>query len=142
MVTFDGVFARIEQAQSPRIETAEMAISGFAGIVRTGEGFVTILPARIAASEVDVKNAGRDEALRTKTFARVWPPADHVQVGKELELNAMLDQQRVKLFLARFVIEDDAESFPGVRVTEEVDAVDTTVELEARDGCAVPGAGG
>ena len=86
-----------------------MSRDELARLARGVQNFATALAALVTPAQIHVKDAGGNQSFHAEDRAGIGQPAQRGEVSGQLNLDAVLQQQRVNLLRARFIVDHHAE---------------------------------
>ena len=114
-----------------------------AGINLASQSQVPVWLPLVVAPQGDVKDPGRNKLAHTKSGMQFRTATQDIKVGQQLQLQSVIDEDRIQVFLARLVIDHNAKGF-AFAVQVKIDAIDPAVELQFEASVQLnrPGRGG
>ncbi|MPN43827.1 hypothetical protein SDC9_191388 [bioreactor metagenome] len=107
-----GLRFPVEQFKNRAIEPPGVPVIQAPLLFHRGQGFGAAVRELGCSAQIHVKHTGRLKLLHSKMTRGLRPPADHIQIPQQLELQAMFHQNRIKHLAAGFIIDDHAPRLP------------------------------
>ncbi len=125
-----GGSAVIEERQGLEVEAAEVAVGELAGLGWVSEGVIALGGGAELAAEVEVEDAGGAKGMGAEAGWGFRDGEEGGEVGGELELDPVGEEEGIELAAAGFVVMDDDPAAAVWGGGAEVDAVDASAEGE------------
>src|SRR5215469_10289853 len=89
------------------------------GVQRLIAGFLS----RVFSAQVYIEHPCRGKTIDAEEFFGIAQPAQDVEVGQQLKLEAMLEQDRIELSVTGLIINNDAKRLAAVGSVAEIDPI-------------------